>query len=159
MSLTKETYQKAIQNEILSRNLYLFLARTTKNETIKEKFESLSKFEKVHEEKLTKIFKDNFKNEKLVVNRTKLPDIVVEKDSFQNIKDVLNFAIQQEKIMHDKYINMAKQTDDEELKEILEGLAAEEIDHKEVLSDEIVALQGDYIWFDPSELNGMMEDL
>jgi rubrerythrin len=56
------------------------------------------------------------------------------------------------------YLKLAEQTEDETTQKLLLRFAQEEVQHKELLFTELEKLQGILQWYDPSELNGLMED-
>ena len=73
-------------------------------------------------------------------------------------KEVLEYAITREESAHDGYLALAAHATDLEIKSTLLRFAAEEIDHKALLIAEVQRIQGVLTWYDPSELNGLMED-
>jgi rubrerythrin len=152
----KETFRIAIQAEIMSQNLYKSLAKSFTKPEASTVFQQLIPYEEMHEAKLRELFSQEYPGEKLVLDMEQMPDFkqfkVVEP------KQILDFAIEREELAHDIYTQMAADSKDEATKKLLLGFAAEEENHKTILFTEVQRLQGMIKWFDPSELNGFMED-
>ena len=72
-------------------------------------------------------------------------------------KQVLEFAISREELAQNIYLKLAEQSKDKDTEKLLLQFAGEEEQHKELLFAELEKLHGILQWFDPSELNGMME--
>lgn len=157
MKSLKETLLLAIQNEILSQNLYSRLAAGfQKNPAVASTLQNLVPLEKMHEDKLRAVFRAEFPNEE-----PKVDTVISHKNNPDDLNDpvkVLEFAISREVIAHETYIQMASQSDKAELTELLNELATEEENHKIILETEILRIDGLMTWFDPSELNGLVED-
>jgi len=151
----RQTFQIAIQSEVRSQNLYRALAKSFHNSETSAMFQQLIPMEKVHEEKLTAIFSAEFPGETLAIDPDLTPEIKA--DHINDPQKVLEFAISRELIAHQIYIDLAGGTDDPELKKLLRQFGEEELNHKTVLETEIQRIQGMIQWYDPSELNGMME--
>lgn len=151
----KETFRIAIQSEIHSQNLYLVLAKSFRNSETSAMFQLMIPMEKLHEEKLTTIFESECPGETLDLDPNLIPDI--DPGLINDPKSVLEFAISRELTAHAIYIDLAAGTGDPDLKKLLLKFADEELNHKTVLETEIQRLQGMIQWYDPSELNGMME--
>lgn len=156
MLARKETFKLAIQNEIMSQNLYLMLSRSFKsNFEISEAFKNLIPLEQIHEEKLRAAYEKEFPGSTLEVD-LKLTHKIKPEDITDPIK-VLDFAITREIIAFESYTKMAKESTDKELIKLLEELATEENYHKTILETEILRIDGLMTWYDSSELNGLVE--
>ncbi len=152
----KEAYVLAIENEIKSKNLYMMLAKSFKNEESIETFHLLQSLEKIHEEKLIAAFKKEFNTSKTTFDTELLPKIDIRRD-LSDPKTILEYAMDRELAMADQYEYMAEESVDGDLKEFFLKLVEEENNHKELLENELDRIQGTAIWFDPSELTGLME--
>lgn len=157
MPLHKEIFNLAIQNEIMSQNLYAALARSfARNPAISQTFAGLVPLEKIHEDKLRKAFQKEFRGDKPEVD-TRLSHLIKPED-ISDPQKALEFAISRELIAAEIYLKMAASATDDELITFLRDLAAEEEGHKTVLETEILRMDNLMTWFDPSELNGLLED-
>lgn len=152
----KEIFHIAIQAEIMSQNLYKSLAKSFSKPEASTVFTQLIPYEEMHEAKLRELFSQEYPGAKLELDLEQMPDFkqfkVVEP------KQILDFAIEREELAHNIYTEMAADTKDEATKQLLLSFAEEEENHKTILLTEIQRLQGMIEWFDPSELNGFMED-
>lgn len=153
----KEAFRLAIQNEIMSQILYAALSRSfRKNPAVAITFTHLIPMEALHEEKLRAAFAKEFPGTELKLDKKQSPSLKA--SELDDPKKVLSFAISRETAAHQLYLNMASESTDPTLVKLLNELAAEEDNHKTVLETEILRLEGLMTWFDPSELNGLMED-
>ena len=151
----KETFRIAIQVEINSQNLYKSLSKSFGKAESATIFGNLVPMEKIHEDKLRAIFEDEFPGETLELELNYIPDM--KSVNFKEPKDVLEFAIGREEKAHDSYVKLAADTADKDLKALMLKFAEEEDYHKTILFTEIQRLQGMIQWYDPSELNGLVE--
>lgn len=153
----KETFILAIQAEIMAQNLYKQLAAGfAKKHEISSVFARLVPMEMLHEEKLRALFQKEFPGEKINID----PNLAL-KAGIEDIDDsnkVLEFAITREEIAFEIYTNMAAESHDPDTISLLNTLATDEDNHKTILQTEILRLDNLMTWFDPSELNGMVED-
>lgn len=153
----EELYLLVIQEEIKAQNLYERLAKALNKEDSSRIFENLIKIEKIHEEKISEIFQSEFPKQKLTLNRKavdKIPDAAVLKSP----ESAFRYAIENEEKAETIYLNLAEAADDETVKQILLEFAEDENNHRKLLEDEMIRLDGLLTWFDASELNGLMED-
>ncbi len=151
----KELYTMAIDQEVRSQNLYEILAKSFRNSQTSSFFRELLLLEKTHEEKLRQACAREFPGLEIQVEGRLKQDL--KGLDVSDPKALLNFAISREETARDHYKDFAAQTQDPGLKEMLLGLADEEEEHKSLLLTEIQRMQGALTWFDPSELNGLME--
>jgi len=152
----KEAYVFAIENEIKAANLYRMLEKSFNDEDLGKTFNHLASLEDIHKEKLIKAFEKEFAGEKLTYKENVLPVIHNKRDLNDPVR-ILEYAVDRENATSDQYESMAKESDDDEIKSFFHGLAREEKEHKELLETEINRIQGTMIWFDSSELNGLVE--
>lgn len=152
----KTAYEQAIQNEIMSQNLYAALARSfSRNPEVAQTFSRLIPMESVHEDKLRALHNEKFPGETIKIDsalcyKLSAPEIA------EPVK-VLEFAISREEAAHNIYTQLAAESAEPALKQLFSELAAEEANHKTVLQTEILRLDGLMTWYDPSELNGFMD--
>ena len=152
----QESYQQAIEAEIRSQQLYQALAHSFGTSETAQVFHQLYLLEQNHEAKLRKAFEREFPRSTLVLNVAL--SVLKAGLNLNDPKVVLEFAISREEAAHDAYLTLAATAADLDIKSTLLRFAAEEIDHKAVLLTEMQKLQGVLTWYDPSELNGLMED-
>jgi rubrerythrin len=119
-------------------------------------FRNLVPIEKVHEEKLIALYRQENPDEKLIIDYALIPT-PVDGESLDDPQGALEFAIKRENIAREGYRTFAANAEDGEMKQLFEELAAEEAKHAELLNDEINRIHGSMLWFDPSELDGFME--
>lgn len=156
MDSKSDIYQLVIQEEIKAQNLYTALAKALDNEDSKQIFTNLIQIEKIHEDKITELFRAEFPKLKLEIDRNLKPEIK-NTDNLVTPESALNFAIKKEEEAEEIYLELALKVETVELKKLFKKFASDERNHKELLEDEILRLGGLLIWFDASELNGMME--
>ncbi|MDD2228983.1 MAG: ferritin family protein [Candidatus Cloacimonetes bacterium] len=152
----QESYRIVIEAEIRAQMLYEALAKSFTNNDTRSVFHELIILEKGHEEKVRAAFKQEFPGEdfKLMGNlKLDLQDV-----NLNDPKDVLEYAIGKEDLANGIYLGMAEKESDAEIKAMMLKFAKEENDHKALLLAEVQRIQGAMQWYDPSELNGMMED-
>ncbi|PKN73484.1 MAG: hypothetical protein CVU50_01860 [Candidatus Cloacimonetes bacterium HGW-Cloacimonetes-3] len=152
----QESYRIVIEAEIRSRMLYEALAKSFANDETDSVFHELIIYEKAHEDKVRAAFAVEFPDEELKLMSTfklEMPGV-----NLSDPKEVLEFAISREELANSIYLSMAAETKDEGIKAMMLQFAEEETKHKTLLLAEIQRLQGAFQWYDPSELNGMMED-
>ncbi len=157
MDTIKEAFLFGIQNEIKAKNLYSLLHKAFFEAEVGSIFKELIELENIHKQKLIEQFEKLFPNEKPEIDPKAMYSFHSEID-LKDANDVLQFAISMEQSAHDKYDELAAQTDNDEIKELFNYLASEEDNHKQLLEDEIERIHGAMTWFDPSELNGLQED-
>lgn len=152
----KDAYIQAIENEIRSQNLYKFMAQHCKD-TEKNLFLNLVSMEKIHEDKMRALFAKEYPNETLELSAELLPKTKANIESMRDPKAVFDFAIEREKLAQDAYKALAEQCQDDQMKQLFLEMSEEESKHAELLFTEIEKLVNSMIWFDESELNGLME--
>lgn len=152
----KEAYIIAVENEIRAINLYSILAKSFQDEDLVGVFKSLSQLEKGHQEKIEESYRKEFGDTPFDYNKEALPRFEV-KDDLSDPRQVLRYAITKEEDMKENYQKMAAESQQDEIKSFFHDLAAEEQNHKELLEAELNRIEGTMVWFDASELNGLME--
>ncbi|MDP2401775.1 MAG: ferritin family protein [Actinomycetota bacterium] len=152
----KEAYRIAIEAEMRSQMLYNALAKSFRMPETSVVFQELVILERNHEEKVRDAFATEFAGIEMLTE----PELNVDLRSI-NLKDpkeVLDFAITREELAQSIYLDLAESSADADLKALFERFAEEEDQHKTILLTEIQRMQGALEWYDPSELNGMMEE-
>jgi len=154
----QDAYVYAVENEIKSVNLYTVLAKTFSDEDLIKTFNHLASLETIHKDKLIKTYKREFDNQPLIYDEDAMPRINVKRD-LTDPANIIEYAIDREITMADQYEFMSKESDKDEIKSFFSSLAEEEKNHRDLLETELNRIQGLMVWFDNSELNGLMEDL
>jgi rubrerythrin len=138
----------AIRNEEEAAELYSKLAKEAKSTETVKFFEGLEKEEQGHKAKLLDI-KSGKKLETISgkIMDLKISDYLPETELKDNMdyQQALTFAMQAEKAEFKLYKDLAGQTDNQELKNILNMLAQEEAKHKlqlEIEYDEYILTEG-----------------
>jgi rubrerythrin len=152
----KTIYQMVIQEEIKAQNLYRGLSKAMGKTDSNDVFAKLIKIEELHEETIRRLFKEDYPAEKLQVDKNLRPEFET-KDNLKNPQAALQFAIAKEEHAADIYQDLAAQSTAAEHRELFLKFAEDEKNHKELLLDEISRLSGSMMWYDESELNGLME--
>lgn len=152
----QEAYRIAIEAEIRSQNLYKALAKIFKTNESASIFNQLLMYEINHEEKMRAYYTELFPNTPLQL----MDDLSMELKglNLSDPKNILEFAISREELAQNIYLKIAEQTPAGEVKDTLLAFANEEFNHKEILFKELERMHGIVDWYDPSELNGLMED-
>ena len=156
MDSKSDIYQLVIQEEIKAQNLYAALANAIDNEGLKQIFTNLIQIEKIHEDKITELFRAEFPKLKLDIDQDLLPELK-NTDYLKSPENALNFAIEKEEAAEEIYLKLAVKAKSRDMKKLFEKFASDERNHKLLLEDEILRLGGLLTWFDASELNGMMD--
>jgi rubrerythrin len=152
----QEAFRIAIEAEIRSQNLYKALAKSFKNPESEQVFNQLVQYEELHESKMRELFAKEFPG----VTLNLMDDLNMELRGVKldDPQAVLEFAISREELAQNIYLKLAEQTPMGDTRQLLQRFAAEEANHKEVLVVELERIHGILQWYDPSELNGFMED-
>lgn len=152
----KACYELVITAEIRAQKLYLGLAKSFRNPETSAVFQELVMLERNHETKMREAFGQEFGQTELRLGSTAEPEL--KGLDIKEPVELLRFAITREDKAAETYRDLAQDSANSELKDMLLGFAGEEEGHKQVLLTEIQRLQGAMTWFDPAELTGLMED-
>lgn len=152
----KEAYRIAITAEVRSQALYRALAKSFTHEDTAAVFTGLVNIEEGHEAQVQAAYQAEYGDGPILVIDDYDPDLAL-LDLVDPLK-VLEFAITREELARANYVQLALDSGDSELKEQFLHFATEESGHATVLLAMIQRLSGTMIWYDPSELSGLMED-
>jgi rubrerythrin len=134
----REVLDSAIQKEILSRFLYVGLRQRVKNQASKDAFQALAEQEEMHqhilEDYLHGKLKEGALNAGLVVDY-KIADCLDQPEisPTMEMKEVFLLAAKKEKAAHDLYINLSAIHPNGTVKHLLENLASQELEHKNLI--------------------------
>ena len=132
----KDILEKAIEREIKAQNLYSELSQKMNEEVAKNTFQDLSRQEQGHQKLLEKYLRGELKEGALsrghpidykIAEHFNQPAVSADME----LKDIFLMAASREKISHEVYLSLAAVHPDGEVKRLLEGIAAQELEHKQ----------------------------
>ena len=144
----------AIQSEFAAEAVYKALMKKVKNFVLKDKLKFLSAEEKKHEQILTKLFEKMFpgeilpKEEKILMPRLQL---AIKEDT--PVPDLLEMAMEAEKISEEFYDELSQEVEDRTAQEILQYLASMEHGHYFLLKGEYDLCKNDETYYDRDEFS------
>ena len=132
----KDVLQKAIQKEIESQNLYSELSQKIIDETVKDAFEELARQEQGHQQLLEQYLRGELNEGTLITRQVVDYKIAEHLDQPEispdmKLKDVFLLAADREKASHEFYLGLAQIHPAGEVRRLIEGLAAQELEHKQ----------------------------
>ncbi len=131
-----EILRKAIQKEIASWLLYNDLSRKMSHEVARDTFKKLAQQERGHQNLLERYLRGEIKEGALgsgqaidyrIAEHLDQPKIYPD----MNLKDIFLLAANREKASHELYLSLAQIHPAGEVKNLLEELAAQELEHKQ----------------------------
>ena len=146
---------EAMNSEIKAKEFYEDAKRKAESQAGKKLFRDLAEFEQNHYKRVKKIIEYRRKGMKIEKSNSiqNIPMMRSEvSGEFEKNKDeianIINLAIESEKIAQDRYERIAAIFKNEEDKRIFNDLASEERNHQKILEDEFYQLsnQGTIIW-------------
>jgi len=132
----KEILDKAIEKEIESQHLYNDLSHKMIDEAAKNAFQELVKQEQSHQKLLEDYLQGKLRGEMLgtgqiidykIAEQLEQPVLSPE----MKLKDVFLAAANRERASHEFYLRLAQIHPTGEVKRLIEGLAAQELEHKQ----------------------------
>lgn len=146
----KQVIADAIQGETDARQFYEKIASGIKDAYLKEIFEGFAAEEARHEKILTKILNRektdtryfNCDKDFKVAETIDLPEVT----PTMNLKDAIGIAMKNEEIAMKKYLALAENCEDTDLKTVFQDLAAMERDHKFKMETSFVDVAYPEIW-------------
>jgi rubrerythrin len=127
----KETYRLAIEAEIRSQKLYQTLSRSFQKPETYMVFQELILLERNHEEKVRTAFEGEFPGQE--IDSDPPLDMELRHLNLKDPKQVLDYAISREEAARQIYLDLAGDTAEPELKDMLLRFAAQQRDHKTLL--------------------------
>ena len=132
----KEVLGKAIQKEIESQNLYGELSQKIRDEAARDAFEELAQQEQEHQQLLEQYLRDELNEGTLITRQVVEYKIAEHLDQPEispdmKLKDVFLLAADREKASHEFYLGLAQIHPAGEVRRLIEGLAAQELEHKQ----------------------------
>lgn len=132
----KEVLEKAIQKEIESQHLYSDLSQKIRDEAAKDAFEELARQEQEHQQLLEQCLRGELNEGTLSTRQVVDYKIAEHLDQPEispdmKLKDVFLLAADREKASHEFYLGLAQIHPAGEVKRLIEGLAAQELEHKQ----------------------------
>ena len=132
----KEVLGKAIQKEIESQFLYASLSQKMSDKAAKDAFQELARQEQGHQNWLEQYLRGEFKKRALssgqaidykIAEQFNQPEISLD----MTLKDTFLLAANREKSSHEFYLSLAQIHPIGKVKRLIEGLAAQELEHKQ----------------------------
>ncbi len=131
----KGVLEKAVQKEVESRLLYIGLSQKVNDESAKDAFQELARQEQGHQDLLEQYQRGELKGGALSSEQVvdykiaeKLDQPGISPD--MELKDTFLLAANREKASHEFYLGFAQIHPAGEVKRLIEGLAAQELEHK-----------------------------
>lgn len=133
-----EVLGKAIQKEVESRLLYINLSRKTNDQSARDAFKELARQEQGHQNLLERYLRGELEGGALssravvdykIAERLDQPEI----SPGIRLKEVFILAANREKASHEFYLGLAQIHPSGKIKRVIEGLAAQELEHKHKL--------------------------
>jgi len=132
----EKVLEKAIQKEIDSQRLYGNLSQQITDEAAKDAFQELARQEQGHQQLLEQYLRGELKEGTL--SRGQVVDYKIAEHLDQpeispdmKLKEVFLLAANREKTSHEFYLGLAQIHPDGGMKRLIEGLAAQELEHKQ----------------------------
>ena len=144
----------AVQSESAAEAVYKALMKKVKNFVLKDKLKFLASEEKKHEQILTKLFEQMFpgesisKEEKILMPRLQL---AIKEETA--VPDLLEMAMEAEKISEEFYDELSQEVEDRTAQEILQYLASMEHGHYFLLKGEYDLCMNDETYYDRDEFS------
>jgi len=135
-STLKSVLEKAIEKEIESQHLYSDLSQQVKHAAAREAFQELVRQEKGHQNRLEQYLQGELQEGALsrgqavdyrIAEKLDQPEITAE----MKLPDIFLLAASREKMAHEFYLTLAEIHPAGEMKQLIEGLAAQELAHKQ----------------------------
>ena len=132
----KEALNRAIQKENQSRLLYLSLSDRVKDPAVGEAFQDLAHLEQGHRERLESYLHGEIKEgvlsggqviEYQIAEKLEWPEISAD----MTLKEAFQLAVHWEQESHELYLNLAQIHPPGPVKNLLEELASQELEHKQ----------------------------
>jgi rubrerythrin len=133
----------AIRSELDVEKLYQELASRTENDLLKDRFLNLYQEERRHQFLLEKKYQEMFPNVNLKIPPSQLPKEIVDQSLSKNftIKDVLKFAIDEERRLKEFYLDYAETDIDLSGKRMFRFLADLKFSHEMKLTAELEMIE------------------
>ncbi|MBN2103116.1 ferritin family protein [bacterium] len=154
MLSTEKALSIAIQSEYAAEDAYKLLMKKVKNFILKDKLKFLSSEEKKHQKILLTLFQKMFpgeepsKNEKLL-----MPRLTLALEENASVPDLLEMAIETEKVSEEFYDDLSQEVEDRTAQEILQYLASMEHGHYFLLKGEYDLCMRDEEYYNRDEFS------
>jgi len=154
MIMDIEQYKKAITDaikaEIEAKEFYEKIAKRIKDDNLAQLFSDFAKEEAKHEKILTNILNKekistsifNFEKDFKVAETIEMPEV----NDNMNLKDAIGIAMKNEELAMKKYLALAENCEDDQLKKVFQDLAAMERDHKFKMENLFVDVAYAEVW-------------
>jgi rubrerythrin len=144
----------AIQSEFAAEALYKALMKKVKNFVLKDKLKFLAAEEKKHEQILMKLFEKMFPGDTpSKAEKTLMPKLQLAVKENASVPDLLEMAMEAEKISEEFYDELSQEVEDRTALEILQYLASIEHGHYFLLKGEYDLCMRDETYYDRDEFS------
>ncbi len=146
----KQVISDAITGEIKAKEFYEKVAERIKDNYLTELFTNFAKEEAKHEKILTDILNQgqtdtsffNFEKDFKVAETIEMPEV----NENMDLKNAIGIAMKNEELAMKKYMALAENCDDEQLKKVFQDLAAMERNHKLKKKEKFVDVAYPEVW-------------
>ncbi len=146
----KTIISDAIKSEIAAKEFYENVARRIKDDYLKELFGTFAREEEKHERILASILEKgkmdstyfDFGKDFKVAESIEMPEV----DENMDLKNAIGIAMKNEEIAMKKYMTLAENCDDDQLKKVFEDLSAMEREHKFKMEEYFINVAYPEIW-------------
>lgn len=146
----KQVISDAITSEIEAKEFYEQVSLKIKDAFLKELFGKFAREEEKHEKILTRILDQekmdtrffSFDKDFKVAETIKMPEVKAD----MNLKDAIGIAMKNEELAMKKYLALAENCTDPQLKAIFQDLATMERDHKFKMEEIFVEVAYPEVW-------------
>ena len=146
----KQVISNAIAGEIEAKEFYEKVAEKIKDDYLKELFGTFAKEEAGHEKLLSNILNKekmdksffNFEKDFKVAETIEMPEV----NKNMDLKGAIGIAMKNEEFAMKKYMALAENCDDEQLKKVFQDLAAMERDHKFKMENYFMDVAYSEVW-------------
>ena len=146
----KQVISDAITSEIEAKEFYEKIAQRIKNAFLKDLFGKFAKEEEKHEKLLSHILDQekmdttffNFEKDFKVAETITMPKVKPDMD----LKDAIGIAMKNEELAMKKYLTLAENCNDPQLKAVFQDLAAMERNHKFKMEKNLVDVAYPEVW-------------
>lgn len=144
----------AIKTEVVAEEIYQSLMNRVKNFILKDKLTFLASEEKKHQQILVELFYRLFPGESILeTDKSLMPRMELALEENMTVPDLLEMAMEAEKISEEFYDELSQKVEDRTAQEILRYLASMEHGHYFLLKGEYDLCMHDETYFDRDEFS------
>ena len=146
---TEQALSMALKSELESEALYKKLKKMVKNFVIKDKLQFLINEEKKHQKLVDALFQKLFPEQKLSPkDKSLLPRLSISLKEENSVPDLLELAMEAEKMFEEFYDILSEEVEDRGVQEILKYLSSMEHGHYALLKGEYDLCMQDELYYE-----------